>query len=360
MARKFDIPLIYRGEIITPVKRSQQTSDPRKRDFAPTTLDFGPIHVVLARHFGFCYGVENAVEIAYRTLSTHADKRVFLLSEIIHNPRVNGDLMDRGVRFLFTPGGEQLVPWEELPPEDIVIVPAFGTTLEMQERLAGLGIDPYTYNTTCPFVEKVWKRSTQLGEHHFTVVVHGKDTHEETRATFSHSVRCAPTVVVLDLEEARLLAAVIRGKAGPEEFERRFRGKCSDGFDPVRDLERIGVVNQTTMLAAETREIAEVLRSGYNSSNTSHIVELCEKAMPTYFIKSADEILSRDEIRHFQLKTREITTTEAWLPPKRPLEVILTCGASCPDAILDGVLLRVLSFFDGVRPIDDVLEPYRA
>jgi 4-hydroxy-3-methylbut-2-enyl diphosphate reductase len=408
MARKFDIPLIYRGKIITRVKRAQQNSDPRKRDFAPTTLDFGPIHVILARHFGFCYGVENAVEIAYKTLATHDDRRVFLLSEIIHNPRVNGDLMERGVRFLFTPDGEQLVPWEELSPEDIVIVPAFGTTLEMQEQLAQLGIDPYTYNTTCPFVEKVWKRSTQLGEHHFTVVVHGKDTHEETRATFSHSIRNAPTIVVLDLEEARILADIIRGKTGPEAFEKHFSGKCSVGFDPGRHLERIGVVNQTTMLASETRQIAEVLRGalaeryggenvhehfadtsdtlcyatnqnqnstyalidrgadlalvvgGYNSSNTSHIVELCEKAIPTYFIKGPDEILSQNKIRHFQLNTREIKTTEPWLPEKRPLEVVLTCGASCPDAILDGVLLRILSFFDDIREIDDVFKAYPA
>ena len=144
-------------------QKARQMQDPRKRDLLPTVLDFGPVRFILARHFGFCFGVENAVDIAYRTLETHADRRVFFLSEMIHNPNVNWDLQERGVRFIFTSSGDQLVPWDELTPEDIVVVPAFGTTLEIQETLATRGIDPYTYNTTCPFVEKVWKRSAQLG-----------------------------------------------------------------------------------------------------------------------------------------------------------------------------------------------------
>jgi 4-hydroxy-3-methylbut-2-enyl diphosphate reductase len=195
MTRRFDTREKYQGPIITRIKQARQAADPRKRDLAPSRLDFGPLRVVLARHFGFCYGVENAVEIAYHTLAESGGRRVFFLSEMIHNPKVNGDLLERGVRFLFTPAGEQLVPWEELTPADIVVVPAFGTTLELQEKLAARGIDPYRYNTTCPFVEKVWKRSAQLGADQFTVVVHGKDTHEETRATFSHSMRGAPTLV---------------------------------------------------------------------------------------------------------------------------------------------------------------------
>jgi 4-hydroxy-3-methylbut-2-enyl diphosphate reductase len=408
MARKFDIPEIYRGSVISRVKRAQQAIDPRKRDLSPAVLDFGPVRFILARHFGFCYGVENAVEIAYKTLKANPSRRVFLLSEIIHNSTVNDDLASRGVKFIFTPAGDQLVPWEELTRNDIVIVPAFGTTVEMHDQLAARGIDPYTYNTTCPFVEKVWKRSTQLGESGYTVVVHGKATHEETRATYSHSVRNAPTVIVLDLEEAAVLAAVIRGTQGIDVFNARFRHKCSPGFDPERDLRRIGVVNQTTMLATETRAIARVLREamvdrygagnlemhfadtsdtlcyatnenqnatysliergadvalvvgGYNSSNTSHIVELCEGAMPTYFIQGAEELLSARRIRHFSLKERTTITAEGWLPEteRRPLEIVLTCGASCPDAILDDVLARVLSFFEGVRAVTEVLETY--
>jgi 4-hydroxy-3-methylbut-2-enyl diphosphate reductase len=406
MTRRFDTPDSYRGGIITRVKRARQATDPRKRDLSPAVLDFGPIRFVLARHFGFCYGVENAVEIAYRTLAENPGRRIFFLSEMIHNPKVNGDLRDRGVKFLFTPAGDQLVAWEELGSDDIVVVPAFGTTLEMQERLAERGIDPYRYNTTCPFVEKVWKRSAQLGSDRYSVVVHGKDTHEETRATFSHSVREAPTVVLRDLAEAVVLGDIIRGKRPHTDFQRWFGHKSSPGFDAARDLVRIGVVNQTTMLATETHEIAQELRralqdrygadaaadhfadtsdtlcyatyenqnatyaliergadlaivvGGYNSSNTSHIVELCEAAMPTYFVQGADELVSADTIRHFSLQTHAMQTTAGWLPAKRPLDVIVTCGASCPDAILDEVLRRVLSFVEAPRSLDEVMAPY--
>jgi 4-hydroxy-3-methylbut-2-enyl diphosphate reductase len=406
MTRRFDTPESYQGPIITRIKKARQESDPRKRDLSPTRLNFGPLRVLLARHFGFCYGVENAVEIAYRTLAENAGCRVFFLSEMIHNPKVNGDLAERGVRFLFTPAGEQLVPWEELTADDIVVVPAFGTTLEMQERLADRGIDPYRYNTTCPFVEKVWKRSAQLGAERFTVVVHGKDTHEETRATFSHSMRGAPTLVVRNLAEARLLGGIIRGTHSLDDFERSFRHKCSPGFDPARDLTRVGVVNQTTMLATETHEIAAELRcamldrhgaenlaehfadtsdtlcyatnenqnatyalieqgadlalvvGGYNSSNTSHLVELCAKTMPTYFVQGADDLVSADTIRHFSLSRRAVETTTAWLPARRPLDVVLTCGASCPDAVLDEVLKRLLGIFTDVLPLDTVLSDF--
>ena len=406
MTRRFDTPENYQGPIITRIKHARQAEDPRKRDLAPTLLDFGPIRVWLARHFGFCYGVENAVEIAYRTLAEHPGRRVFFLSEMIHNPTVNGDLVERGVRFIFTPAGEQLVPWEELAPGDIVVVPAFGTTLELQEQLSARGIDPYRFNTTCPFVEKVWKRSAQLGADRFTVVVHGKDTHEETRATFSHSVRGAPTVVVRNLAEAGILGDLIRGARRPDDFVRHFGHKCSAGFDPARDLARIGVVNQTTMLATETHEIARELRralvdrygedaigehfadtsdtlcyatnenqnatyalieqgadlaivvGGYNSSNTSHIVELCAAAMPTYFVQGAGELLSASAIQHFSLAARTVGTTEGWLPQKRPLDVVLTCGASCPDAILDDVLRRLLSLVAGVRPVEEVIAAF--
>jgi 4-hydroxy-3-methylbut-2-en-1-yl diphosphate reductase len=406
MTRRFETPDGYRGPIISRVKHARQAADPRKRDLAPAVLDFGNVRFVLARHFGFCYGVENAVETAYRILADHPGRRIFFLSEMIHNPSVNRDLVERGVRFLFKPAGEQLVPWEDLRPDDIVVVPAFGTTLEMQEKLAERGIDPYRYNTTCPFVEKVWKRGAQLGTEGFSVVVHGKDTHEETRATFSHSRRGAPTVVIGNLDEARLLASVIRGESPREAFDRSFGHKCSPGFDAERDLVRIGVVNQTTMLASETHDIARELRQalvdrfgadaigehfadtsdtlcyatyenqnatyaliergadlaivvgGYNSSNTSHIVELCERAMPTYFIQGADDVESTERIRHFVLESRAVVTSDGWLPDRRPIDVVLTSGASCPDAILDEVLCRVLELVGGSRPVEDVLAPF--
>ncbi len=408
MARKFEIPEFYKSPIISQVKRSRQLSDPKKRDLQPSVLDFGPVRFFLARHFGFCFGVENAIEIAYKTLEAHSDRRVFFLSEMIHNPNVNADLQDRGVQFMFTPSGQQLIPWDELVPEDILVVPAFGTTVETQEELSRRGIDPYQYNTTCPFVERVWKRSAQLGDGDYTVVIHGKTIHEETRATFSHAVQNAQVVAILNLKEARILADIIRGKRDLNAFEQYFRHKCSQGFDPGIHLSRIGVVNQTTMLATETHEIAGIIRQalidrygeeniedhfadtsdtlcyatnenqnatytlieqeadlalvvgGYNSSNTSHIVELCEEAMPTFFVKDAEELISERTIRHYCLKSHGVEIAEDWLPDKRPVDIALTCGASCPDAVVDGVLLRVLSFFSGARDVEDVLASYRA
>ncbi len=405
MARTFDIPDSYRSPIIGRVKSSRREADPLKRDLSPAVLDFGPVRFTLARHFGFCFGVENAIEIAYKTLEAHPDDRVFFLSEMIHNPDVNTDLEDRGVRFIFTPGGEQIIPWSELKPDDIVVVPAFGTTVEIQEALEARDIDPYTYNTTCPFVEKVWTRSEELGEAGYAVVVHGKVRHEETRATFSHSVRNAPTVIVRDLEEADVLCDVVRGDVESNVFPEIFEEKCSDGFDPQVHLKRLGVVNQTTMLATETREIARRIRQalidrygadnigehfadttdtlcyatnenqnatyalieegadlaiivgGYNSSNTSHIVDLCTDEMPTYFIRNSEEILSDQEIRHFDLKNRKVVTSQNWLGPP-PFRIALTCGASCPDAIVDGVLTRVLSLFQGTKTLDDVLSAF--
>lgn len=406
MARQFHIPDFYKSPIISRVKKYRQLHDPRKQDLLPTVLDFGPVRFILARHFGFCFGVENAVEIAYRTLQENSDKRIFFLSEMIHNPAVNHDLQERGVRFIFSSAGEHLIAWDELTAEDIVVVPAFGASVEVQDALAQRGLDPYTYNTTCPFVERVWKRSAQLGSSGYTVIVHGKASHEETRATFSHSIQNAPTVVVLNLEETHILGDIIRGRLEPNVFFAHFGRTCSRGFDPERDLQRLGVVNQTTMLASETRQVAQILRQaladrygeerlsetfadtsdtlcyatnenqhatyaliehgadlslvvgGYNSSNTSHIVELCRAAMRTYFVQGAKDIVSPAYINHFVLDRQQVETTQDWLPEHRPLDIALTCGASCPDAIVDEVLLRVLSFFDQSRTMEEVLQPY--
>ena len=406
MARQFNVPDFYRSPIIATVKEARRIRDPRKRDLTPSMLDFGPVRFKIARHFGFCYGVENAIEIAYRALEENPDRRLFMLSEMIHNPHVNEDLQQRGMRFLRTTQGEQLIPFDTLTPEDIVLIPAFGATLEIQADLARRGLDIKTYNTTCPFVEKVWRRSHQIGKQNYTVVVHGKRYHEETRATFSHAQKAAPVVVVRDLEEAHDLSRIIRGEAPPAFFFERFEGRYSDGFAPERDLKRIGVVNQTTMLATETQAIAEVLRQavlarygtadldthfadtsdtlcyathenqeatrtlihekadlalvvgGYNSSNTSHLVELCEERMPTYFIKDAGEIRSPRCIRHFDYPAQTLRETDDWLPTHRPVDIVLTAGASCPDALLDEVIHTLTPWFPETRPLETVLAPF--
>lgn len=406
MARQFNVPEFYRSPIISTVKTARRATDPRKRDLQPATLDFGPVRFKIARHFGFCYGVENAIEIAYRALDENPDKRIYLVSEMIHNPHVNGDLLRRGIRFLRTTRGDQLISLDELRSDDVVIIPAFGTTIEMETLLQERGIDTYAYDTTCPFVEKVWKKSHQIGKKDYTVIVHGKRYHEETRATFSQAKKHAPVVVVRDMEEAGDLAKVIRGEADAAFFFERFPDRYTEGFDPERDLFRIGVVNQTTMLATETQAIADLLRQamvdrygaeaindhfantsdtlcyatnenqnatialiedggdvaivvgGYNSSNTSHLVTLCEEEMPTYFVRDAREIVSRETIHHFDVHSKSGQQTDAWFPDKRPVDIILTAGASCPDALLDEVIRKVVTWFPEAKPLDEVLAPF--
>jgi 4-hydroxy-3-methylbut-2-enyl diphosphate reductase len=401
--KKFEIPSRYRSTFITQIKNSRKDSDPRKKDFSPTILDFGPVRFLLARHFGFCYGVENAIEIAYKTIEENPGKRIYLLSEMIHNPDVNKDLERLGVKFLMDTSGNYLVDWNKLEKDDIVIIPAFGTTLEIEKKLNELGINPYKYNTTCPFVEKVWNRSEQLGKENFTVIIHGKSYHEETRATFSHTVSNTASVIVRNIEEAELLREFILNKRSQEEFYNLFTGKYSNGFDASKNLERIGVVNQTTMLATETQAISDLLKNtmikkygnenlnnhfadtrdtlcyatndnqeatygllkekadfaivvgGYNSSNTSHIVELCEEKLPTYFLSSEENILSKNSISHFDIHKRKEIQTNNYLPAKNVVSIILTSGASCPDAIVEAVIKKIHSFYPNTRDLDQVV-----
>jgi 4-hydroxy-3-methylbut-2-en-1-yl diphosphate reductase len=401
--KKFDIPQFYKSPIISKIKQARADSDPYKKDFTPTLLDFGPVRFYIARHFGFCYGVENAIEISYKTLEENPDKRIFLLSEMIHNPEVNNDLKSRGVKFIMDTSGNQLIDWGELNSDDITIIPAFGTTLEIQNKLSEIGLDAYKYNTTCPFVEKVWNRSAQLGKQNYTIIIHGKHYHEETRATFSHSVVNSASVIVRDIEETKFLSQVILGEKSEEKFYAFFKGKYSEGFDVKRNLQKIGVVNQTTMLATETQAIADYLKEtmkkkfgtsdfknhfadtrdtlcyatndnqdatysllekeadfaivvgGYNSSNTSHIVELCDAKIKTYFISSADRIISKNLIGHFDIHIKIEKTTENYLPDTRPVKILLTSGASCPDAVVDQVLRKVTLLFDDVKNLEAVI-----
>jgi len=401
--KSFNIPEFYRSPIISKIKAIRKADDPKKGNHTPTLLDFGPVQIFIARHFGFCYGVENAVEISFRAIDENPGKRIFLLSQMIHNPEVNNDLVSRGVQFLMDTSGQQIIPWETLTPEDIVIIPAFGTTLEIETRLRALGIEPQRYNTTCPFVERVWKKSAQLGKGDYTIIIHGKPNHEETRATFSHSVYESPVLVVKDITEAKKVGAFISGKSTLAEFEAEFGTRVSSGFDAKKHLTRVGVINQTTMLASETQEIADyfkqvmieqfgegeikghfadtrdtlcyatnenqnatyglleqdadlaVVVGGYNSSNTSHIVELCERKFRTYFIKDDTEILSATEIHHFDLHSHAVKETQNWLKSTAPTKIVLTSGASCPDSVVDRVLQKIVSYFPGSKSNDEVI-----
>lgn len=403
--KSFSIPSLFKSNLIGRIKEARRVQDKLKKDFTPTHLDFGPVEVLLSRHFGFCYGVENAVETAYQIIDENPDKRIFLLSEMIHNPAVNADLLDRGVRFIQDTTGNQLVAWEELSSNDVVIVPAFGTTLETQAILQSRGIDPYAYDTTCPFVEKVWNRADAIGKKDYTVIVHGKPSHEETKATFSHSQSVTPTLIIKDIKQAISLAAYIKEEKSAEEFYAEFEGQYSAGFDPSTDLKRIGVVNQTTMLATDTQEIVDYLRQvirlhfqlspenikdyfadtrdtlcyatndnqsatygllaeeadfaivagGYNSSNTAHLVDLCMQKLPTYFIKNAEKLISGDQVLHFDNAAKEEKLSHSFIPTKDKVRVLLTCGASCPDAVMEEILRKLVSFFPGAKDVDEVV-----
>ena len=393
--KSFNVPTTYRSPLISAIKDKRKLQDKMKKDLSPTLLDLGDLKIYLARHFGFCYGVENAIEISFRTIEDNPGKRIFLLSEMIHNPQVNADLVEKGVRFLQDTGGHQLISFNELSPDDIVLIPAFGTTLNIEKELRGVGIKIEKYNTTCPFVEKVWNRSEQIAKNGYSIVIHGKPKHEETRATFSHASSGAPSVIVNDMAEAVMLSRYITGAWPPETFYEKFAGRYSEGFDVRRDLQRIGVVNQTTQLATDTQAIADFLRSvmkdhynldesqtgerfadtrdtlcyatndnqsavmallntsadlaivagGYNSSNTTHLVELCENVLPVYFINSPEKIISKKEILHYNYHSKEEVLTNGYLPDKNPVSVLITSGASCPDAVVEEIIRKLSRYF---------------
>jgi len=402
--KKFNIPNYYRSPIIGKIKEIRQEKDPRKKDFSPTILDYGSVRFHIARHFGFCFGVENAIEISYKAVEENPNKRIFLLSQMIHNPNVNYDLQNKGIRFIMDTLGNQLIDWDEIQTEDVVIIPAFGTTLEVLDLLKKKGVATKKYDTTCPFVTRVWKRADQLGKQNYTIIIHGKHNHEETRATYSYSKKNAPSLIIKNMNEALLLSDFILGNRPVSEFKETFKGKYSKNFDPKKDLECIGVINQTTMLASETLAISNYLKEvmekkhgaenpkkhmantrdtlcyatnenqdstyglldvnadlaivvgGYNSSNTSHLVELCEKKLPTYFISNASEILDNSEILHFDFKNKKILQTKNFLPKKEIVDILLTSGASCPDTIVENVLNKLLDYFPKKKNTEEVIK----
>ncbi|MES2568140.1 MAG: 4-hydroxy-3-methylbut-2-enyl diphosphate reductase [Bacteroidota bacterium] len=402
--KAFKVPEFYKSPIISKIKQYRKIQDPRKKDNSPTLLDFGPVQFLIARHFGFCYGVENAIEISFRALEENPGKRIFLLSQMIHNPDVNNDLIERGVQFLQDTNGKQLISFDVLTPDDIVIIPAFGAPLNILELLESKNIKTEAYNTTCPFVERVWKKSESIGKDNYTIIIHGKHNHEETKATFSRSDKHNKAIIVKDIEESKLLAEYILGNKSKEQFEIDFKGRYSEGLNVETDLQRIGVINQTTMLASETQEIADYFKKvmiekygsenlsehfadtrdtlcyatnenqdatyglleseadlaivvgGYNSSNTSHLVELCERKFHTYFISSEKEIIDKNTIHHFDYPNKKHLTSNNFLPDKKPVRIILTSGASCPDSVIEGVIHKINSFYTGTTSVEEAIK----
>ncbi len=403
-------------EAIKTVKRQNERSPEE-----PALLDFGPVRYVLPSHFGFCLGVQNAIERAYECLAENPGRAVYMLSELIHNPFVNDDLNRRGLRYLQTDKGKPISNpdtgrpyWEEIGPDDIVVIPAFGATNEDKIRLIEKGISINRYDATCMLVEKVWKGARKFGADGYTVVIHGKSEHEETKATFSNSAESAPSLIIRNMEEARALGEVIIAD-DPAEKRERFRifaGKHTPGFSPENDLERIAVVNQTTLLRNETLGIIDHLESvltskygegrvrdhlhsgsrgdtlcyatqvnqnalekalehpldvavvvgGRNSSNTFQLFRMCERKLGSaaFYIQSEESILSRERVRHyvFPPEDGEGRFEERPFPPASDtLGILITGGASCPDGLIQQVICRINGFFpdQGLRSIDEVL-----
>jgi 4-hydroxy-3-methylbut-2-enyl diphosphate reductase len=402
--KHFEVPLGYRSSLISAIKEKRKEDDKLKKDTQPTLLDLGNLKIYLARHFGFCYGVENAIEIAYRTIESNQGKRIFLLSEMIHNPQVNADLLQKGVQFLQDTNGKELIPFETLTKDDIVIIPAFGTTIEMEKKLNAIGIQVQQYNTTCPFVEKVWNRSAQISKKGYSIIIHGKPKHEETRATFSHAAANSPTLIVNDMEDTIQLGKIISGELPIAHFYTYFKGKYSENFNPETDLEKIGVVNQTTQLATDTQSISDYLKTvmvtkfgeselpihfadtrdtlcyatndnqtavnslleipanialvigGKNSSNSSHLVELCENKLPTYFIDGPEKLMDANSILNTNWRNKEQSIINNYLPTQQPTTILMTSGASCPDTVVEAVIRKIADYYQ----VSDALKALEA
>jgi 4-hydroxy-3-methylbut-2-enyl diphosphate reductase len=355
------------------------------------TLTAGPVTVRLAKEFGFCYGVERAVDYAYQTRRKFPDRRVFLAGEIIHNPHVNRKLRDMGVVFLGANEATKGFDYSPVKSDDVVILPAFGVTIHDFETLRELGC--VVVDTTCGSVLNVWKRVENYGRDHFTALIHGKYYHEETRATASQIEKYegGTYLVVRDMGEAQVVMDYIERGGDKAQFLAKFAKAVSPNFDPDRDLVRIGVANQTTMLARESLAIAEAVgqslerrygkdhraehfRSfdticsatqdrqdavnelltepldvmlvigGYNSSNTISLAALCSEKVTTYHVEDAGCLdVEHGSIRHLPPGKKAEITTEHWLPNTATLRVGITAGASTPNNKIGEAVARVLA-----------------
>jgi 4-hydroxy-3-methylbut-2-enyl diphosphate reductase len=350
----------------------------------------GRLSVVLAREFGFCYGVDRAVDYAYQARQRFPDRSVFLTGEIIHNPHVNDQLRGQGIRFLSDPDEDPTA----VGPDDVVILPAFGVTVQELRRLSQVGCT--LVDTTCGSVLNVWKNVSRYAKDGYTSVIHGKYWHEETEATASQAVQVTGGhyLVVLDKVEAALACDYIRGQGNKASFLERFASATSVGFDPDLHLHRVGCANQTTMLSTESMEIGEMFRQamrdrygdndlpsrfrafdticsatqdrqdavirllneesidamlvlgGYNSSNTCNLARICAQTVRTYHIADPEGLVSANEVRHRSVHDKTEVVTRDWLTSSGPVQIGLTSGASTPDNLVE-VVVRKLEAFTG-------------
>ncbi len=344
----------------------------------------GLLTVKLAQEFGFCYGVERAIDMAYAACRAYPNQRIYILGEIIHNPEVNDQIRAMGIKFLS--GKEKNADIEQVQKEDVVIIPAFGTEVATRAKLEVTGCE--FVDTTCGDVMSVWKRVRQYSKDKVTSIIHGKAWHEETKATSSQTASGGGHhLVVFTLAETDYVCQYIQHGGNKSEFLEKFKGAYSEGFDPDAHLQAIGVANQTTMLRGETEEVQRRLKQamiqkygageiekhfrffdticgatqdrqdalekllrepmdlllvigGYNSSNTSHLAEMGEAKLPTYFIKNAAKMVSDKLIGHYDQHKGQEIETQNWLPPGK-ITVGITAGASCPNNLIEDTIRRL-------------------
>jgi 4-hydroxy-3-methylbut-2-enyl diphosphate reductase len=363
----------YRSDIVDKIRRTGGL------------LSVGDTTVRLAKQFGFCYGVERAIDLAYAARKVFKDRRLFIVGEIIHNPEVNEQISSLGIKNLM--GENKQANIEDLRPDDVVIVPAFGTEVSTLQQIKELGCQ--IVDTTCGDVMSVWKRVRKYASESATSIIHGKAEHEETKATSSRALGDGKGhyLVVLTLAETDYVCEYIRHGGDKQVFLEKFRNAHSPGFDPDLHLRTVGVANQTTMLRGETEEVQRRIRQaivdrdgpelaaqnfrffdticgatqerqdalrelldvrmnlllvvgGYNSSNTSHLAEMGEEKLPTYFVRNASRLLSEREILHYNLHQKNEVIAKDWLP-SGPLVVGITAGASCPNNLIEETLIRL-------------------
>ena len=363
-------------------------------------MTVGNTTILLAEQFGFCYGVERAIDLAYASRKVFPDNRIFLIGEIIHNPDVNSHLREMGIVSL--PWKEMDGSYDDLSEDDVVIVPAFGAPTAFMDKVEQRGC--YVVDTTCGDVMKVWRRVRGYAKDGITSIIHGKSNHEETRATASRALGEAGNghyLVILTLADVDYVCDYIRDGGNKTAFLERFKGDHSDGFDPDLHLNRIGVANQTTMLKTETEEIQRRLRiaitsrdgndaafqmfdticgatqerqdalfemlrkpmdlllvvGGYNSSNTAHLVEIAEPELPTFFIRDSSRIKSLEKIVHYDLHHREEKTSDysRLFCDDRPVTVGITAGASCPNNLIEETLVKIFELRGIKREALDLL-----
>ena len=357
----------------------------RLRATGEVTSENAQMTIKLAKEFGFCYGVERCIDLAYAALKVFPDKPLYILGEIIHNPEVNDQIRDMGIRFLSGPN--KVADIDDLGADDIVIIPAFGTEVATLEKLKAKGCQ--FVDTTCGDVMSVWKRVRNYAKEEVTSIIHGKAYHEETKATSSQATsKNGHYLVVLTLQETDYVCDYIENGGDKKEFLEKFEGAFSEGFDPDQHLKAVGVANQTTMMRGETEEVQHRIKAaierkfgaakvdshfrffdticgatqerqdaldvllqkpmdlllvigGYNSSNTAHLAEMGEGVLPTYFIKNAAEMADASLIRHWNQHTNQVDETHNWLPDGT-LTIGVTAGASCPNNLIEDVICRLL------------------